>query len=450
MITKARAESIVDAAISYGARRTSGVEVQVTDLDEFTARFANSGMTQHVTSGGPTVSIRVQTAGRQARFTTDDTSLRGVRRAVDHAIALAKALPVDKLMLPLSKNNGRSQLVVPVSCFDARIPDLSLEAREKAVKSIIKVARANKLSAAGIYSASSELCAFGNSNGIFHFQKLSDVECSITMTGRNSSGWTKRNGFSLDMVDPKALAEIAAAKAVASRSPIPVRPGCWTVILEPAAVLDLLAFLWGEFTGTAHVDRTSSFTDEIGEKKLGDNITISDDVYHPLQYGYTFDEEGLARKAITLVKNGVIGKPVMGRRTAKQLGYAPTGHGVDQPSSFDEDPLNLVVSGGNASLDDMVASTERGILLTRVWYVRDVDPNTNLLTGMTRDGTFLVEDGKVRKGIHNMRFNVSLLELLNNVEQLGEPVLASGEEGFPAVVPPMKVRNFRFSSRTKF
>ncbi|HEY9772666.1 MAG TPA: TldD/PmbA family protein [Planktothrix sp.] len=450
MITRKRVADIIDAAVTYGARRTSGVEVSVTDSDEFTARFANSGMTQHVQSGGASVSIRVLTAGRQARVTTDDTTLRGIHRAVDRAAELAKQLPVDKLLLPLSAPGPRTQLIVPLRRFDSRVPELALDARETAVKSIIKIASANRLSAAGIYSVSHELAAYGNSKGIFHFDRTSDVECSITMTGRNSSGWAKRNGFSLDMVDPKELAEIAAGKAVASKSPQPVRPGLWTVILEPSAVLDLLSFVWGEFTGTAHVDRTSSFTDQIGEKVLGDNITISDDVYHQLQAGYTFDDEGLARKAVTLVKNGVIGKPVMGRRTAKALKFAPTGHGVSQPSSFDEEAVNIVVAGGDASADDMIASTERGILLTRVWYVRDVDPNTNLLTGMTRDGTFLIDGGRIKHGIRNMRFNISVLEMLNNVEQLGQAVFASGEEGSPAVVPPMKVRNFRFSSRTKF
>src|ERR1700728_1561204 len=133
MITRKRAEHIIDAAVSYGARRTSGVEVSVMDSDEFTARFANSGMTQHVQSGGAAVSIRVLAAGRQARVTTDDTTLRGVKHAVDRAIALAKMLPADNLMLPLSAPGPRTQLIVPVRRFDARIPELTLDAREAAV-----------------------------------------------------------------------------------------------------------------------------------------------------------------------------------------------------------------------------------------------------------------------------------------------------------------------------
>jgi PmbA protein len=133
----------------------------------------------------------------------------------------------------------------------------------------------------------------------------------------------------------------------------------------------------------------------------------------------------------------------------KYLGGSPTGHGAAPSSAEGEFPMNIVVAGGDSSLEEMIASTQRGILLTRVWYVRDVDPNTKLLTGMTRDGTFLIENGKVTRGIKNLRFNQSVIDMLKNVVEIGQPVLAAGEETFPAVVPPMKIENFRFSSRTK-
>ena len=316
MITRKRAEHIIDAAVSYGARRTSGVEVSVMDSDEFTARFANSGMTQHVQSGGAAVSIRVLAAGgKRASPQMTPPCVVSSRRW----IAPSRWQNAAGRQPHVASVGSRTPHATDRAGAALRRPHSGAESGRagSGSKSIIKVAAANKLSAAGIYAVSSELAAYGNSKGIFHLDKLSDVECSITMTGRNSSGWAKRNGHNLDLVDPKALAEIAAYKAVASKTPQPVRPGLWTVILEPSAVLDLLSFIWGEFTGTAHVDRTSSFTDQIGEKVLGDNITISDDVYHPLQSGFTFDDEGLIRKAVTLVKNGVIGKPVMGRRTGQ-------------------------------------------------------------------------------------------------------------------------------------
>jgi predicted Zn-dependent protease len=128
----------------------------------------------------------------------------------------------------------------------------------------------------------------------------------------------------------------------------------------------------------------------------------------------------------------------------------PTGHGFSLPNDMGEAPMNLVFSGGNSSVDEMVRSTERGILVTRLWYIRDVDPYEKVLTGMTRDGTFLVQNGRVAGGIRNFRFNQGLLEMLSNVEMMGVPVRAAGEESFEMVVPPMKVRNFNFSEVTKF
>jgi predicted Zn-dependent protease len=146
----------------------------------------------------------------------------------------------------------------------------------------------------------------------------------------------------------------------------------------------------------------------------------------------------------------VIKNLVHGRRSAGKFQAEPTGHGLAEPAPMGEYPLNIVIAGGNSSLDEMIRSTDRGILLTRVWYVREVDPTSKIETGMTRDGTFLIENGEIKSGVRNFRFNESLLEMLRNVVALGLAQRTAGEEGFPAVVPAMKVENFNFSSVTKF
>ncbi|MBX9723064.1 MAG: hypothetical protein K2X81_16805, partial [Candidatus Obscuribacterales bacterium] len=192
------------------------------------------------------------------------------------------------------------------------------------------------------------------------------------------------------------------------------------------------------------------FLDQVGKKILGPNINITDDVFHPLQSGSFFDGEGLDRQKVELVKNGVIQNLVYGRRSAKHFNTNATGHGLPEPTTMGEHPVNLVVAGGNNSLEQIISGTERGVLLTRVWYVREVDPSSKIVTGMTRDGTFLVENGKIKHGVRNLRFNQSLIEMLNNVTQLGMPVRSAGEESFPAVVPAMKIADFNFASTTKF
>ena len=197
-------------------------------------------------------------------------------------------------------------------------------------------------------------------------------------------------------------------------------------------------------------DQRSCFNKRMGKKILGENITLHDDVFHPLQSGAPFDGEGIPRQKVLLVDRGVPTNLVYSRATAKKMKAKPTGHGFSLPNDMGEAPMNLVFGGGNSSVDEMVRSTERGILVTRVWYIRDVDPYEKVLTGMTRDGTFLVQDGKVAGGIRNFRFNQGMLEMLSNVEMLGLSVRAAGEESFEIVVPAMKVRDFNFSEVTKF
>jgi predicted Zn-dependent protease len=292
--------------------------------------------------------------------------------------------------------------------------------------------------------------AFANSRGYFAHYEQTRAEFSVTIMEKDSSGWAKANSPNIADIDSDALGASASRKAAASRGPKEIPPGRYTVILEPAAVLDLVGFLFYDFAGTAVLDQRSMFNKRIGTKLFGENITIWDDVYHPLQLGTPFDGEGVPREKVLLVDRGVPRNLVYSRATAKKMKKQPTGHGFSLPNEYGEAPMNLVFTGGKASVDEMVRSTERGILVTRLWYIREVDPYEKILTGMTRDGTFLVENGKICGGIRNFRFNQSMIEMLSNVEMLGEAVRAAGEESFEMVVPAMKVREFHFSEVTKF
>ncbi|HEY9869944.1 MAG TPA: TldD/PmbA family protein [Candidatus Obscuribacterales bacterium] len=449
MITEKQAKKIIDLALSHARGKADGAEVHVMASDVATSRFANNGMTQNQAPSAVTVSVRVLVDGRQARLSGNQTSAQAVRQLVDNAISAARLLERDPNLLPLHKPTGDDG-ARNVARFDRKTAVMSPDQRAERIASIIDVARSHDLSAAGTFSSGANVLALGNSEGLFAFHRESEAECSITMTARDSSGWAKAHSPQAAMIDSEAMARRAAEKALASRNPGEIEPGKYTVILEPSAVLDLLVFLWYDFAGTSHLDQLSCFLNKVGQKVLGSNMTIHDDVYHALQAGAPFDGEGLPRQVITLVENGVVKNLVYGRRSAGKFGVAPTGHGVMEPSAMGEYPLNIVIAGGSTSIDEMIAATDRGILLTRVWYVREVDPATKIVTGMTRDGTFLVEGGKIKQGVKNLRFNVSLIEMLNNVVALGPSLRTAGEEGFPAVVPAMKVDNFNFSSTTRF
>lgn len=450
MITKNQAKKIIDLALAHAKGKADAAEVLVSSSEVATSRFANNGMTQNQAPSATSVSVRVLVGGRQARLSANDTSAKAVRQLVDNAIVVAKLLEKDPEMLPLYKPAGAPGNDSQVSRFDRKTAAFTPEARAAAISRIIAVAKPHTLNGAGTFSSGASVFAIGNSEGLFEFHQETEAECSVTMTASDSSGWAKAHNPAVSLIDTEAMAKRAAEKALASANPADIDPGKYTVILEPSAVLDLLGWFWSDFAGTSHLDQLSCFLNKVGQKVLGDNITIRDDAFHPLQAGAPFDGEGLSRTVVTLVENGVIRNLVHGRRSAAKFGVNPTGHGVTEPSSMGEYPVNIVVEGGSTSLDEMIASTDKGILLTRVWYVREVDPATKIVTGMTRDGTFLVEGGKVKQGVKNLRFNVSLIEMLNNVVALGPSVRTAGEEGFPAVVPAMKVNNFKFASTTRF
>jgi predicted Zn-dependent protease len=273
---------------------------------------------------------------------------------------------------------------------------------------------------------------------------------SITAMAEDSSGWAKASACYHEDLDPLALARSAAQKAALSRSPAGWPAGRYTVILEPAAVLDLVGQIFPDFSGTAIRDGRSFLLDRLGAELFGNRIAVRDDAYHPLQAGAPFDGEGVPRQRLRLVDAGVAREVAYSRQAARLAGVEPTGHGFPVPNEIGEAPLNIVIDGGDSSLEHMIASTARGILVTRLWYIREVDPYEKIMTGMTRDGTFRIENGELGGGLRNFRFNQSVVEMLRNVEALSAAVRASGEEAPDMVVPAMKVWDFNFTELTRF
>jgi len=444
-----RARTIIDFALSHAKGKVDDIEITVSGWNEATSRFAVNNMTQNQSPEYERVAVRVLVNGKQTRLTSDIGPPKDVATLIDKTVYAAKLLESegDLLDLPPAPN---SDLYAAPNRFDEKTASFSPQDRAEIVQKIIRTAKKHKLEVAGTCVSGERSIAIGNSQNLFAFHKESSAEISITMTAPNSSGWVKENAVSISDLDPEALAEKAAEKAIKSKDPIDLETGHYAVILEPSAVLDLLCFLWYDFSATSHIDKLSCLLDKQGQAVFGQAITITDDCANPLQSGEPFDGEGLPRQNVTLVSNGTFKNMVLGRKSAHQLNLPATGHGLPQPDGYGEYATNIVVSGGKTSLSEMIANSERAIYLTRVWYVREVDPRTKLLTGVTQDGTFFVEKGILKTGIKNMRFNVSLIEVLNNVIALGPAVRAAGEEGSPAVVPAMQISDFNFTERSLF
>ena len=443
-LSRQQAEQIFDRVLKYSTAEET--EVMITSSNFALTRFANNIIHQNVSEESTVVSIRVVTEGRMARATTNKSDEKSTRQTCEDVLALARLQPPDAQLLPMPG----PQTYRAVNRYFAETAELSPATRAATVAGVIKLAEKNKLTAAGIFSSGSSAYGLFNSRGLSAFHEETLSEFSVTMLGPDGSGWAKKTSPYWPEVEPLELAERAAQKALQSQNPREIAPGKYTVILEPAAVLDLLGFLVLDFSGLAVHEKRSCLTDRVGEKVFGENISLRDDVFHPSQTGAPFDGEGIPRQRVNIVKKGVVKSLVYARQTAHKLGTQPTGHGFPLPNEYGEAPLNIVMEGARSSIEDMVKSTPKGLLVTRFWYIREVDPYQKILTGMTRDGTFWVEDGLVKHGVKNLRFNQSIVEMLRQVEMLGQPQRTAGEESFEMVVPSMKIREFNFSSLTKY
>ena len=440
---KKRIETVLRLGKIAGADET---EIQVDETIDALTRFANNSIHQNVAEHGITVSIRTVVDGRTARATTNRLDEDSLRSTVESSLQLAHSQPKIPGLLHLpGKQRYRK-----VNRFAKETAVLTPEDRARAVKKACDLAIRNGQVAAGIFSTEQSQLALGNSRGLFAAYRQTQAEFSITMQNEPAASWAKANSGSVREFDPQQLAARASEKAKMAQDAQELPPGKYAVILEPAAALDLVGFLFYDLAATAIDDQRSCLVKRMGKQLFGKNISIVDDVYHPLQLGAPFDGEGIPRQRVTLVQSGVPRNLVYSRASAKKAGKKPTGHGFGLPNEYGEAPMNLVFGGGDSSVEKMIASTDRGLLVTRVWYIREVDPYEKVMTGMTRDGLFLVENRKITAAVRNFRFNQSLIELLQNVEAMGPAERATAEVAFEMVVPAMKVSGFHFTEPTKF
>jgi predicted Zn-dependent protease len=463
MLTREQASEIFDRLRKLSS--ADEVEALFSGGKFALTRFANNTIHQNVEDENHMLSVRTGFGGRTARASTNRFDDESLRRVVAASESLAKVQHPDPDLLPVPDTReadaGMSADAAPARYFHETAA-ITPEVRADAVKKIVDISQKHKLTAAGIYSSSESVEGIFNSRGLARWHTQTLAEVSISMLGSDSSGWQKSNSPNAVELNPVRMAEIAAQKAIQSAHPAEIPPGKYTVILEPSAALDIVGFMFWDYSGMAILDQRSFLTGRIGSKLFGDNVTIWDDVTHPLQTGSPFDGEGTPRQRVPLVENGIVKRVVYARATAARMqrseykdkvgAIEATGHGLPIPNEIGEMPLNIVFAtpANPQTMEEMIASTERGILVTRLWYIREVDPYEKIVTGMTRDGTFLVENGRLRGGVRNFRFNESLIQMLSNVGAMSVPVRASGEESFDMVVPAMKVRDFNFTEVTKF
>ncbi len=432
-----------DALAASAAEQT---EVVVTASDYGLTRFANNVIHQNVAQSNVKLSLRAVNGKRIGVASSNDASPDAIRNLAERALVAAQnAEPnEDFISVPSPSERAPGCDVAPV----AATVDCSPEYRAGAVREMIAVAEDNSLVAAGQFSTGHSAVAVVNSLGISGVYVDSHADTSVVLQGSDSSGWAQGESADVEQIDPEQIARTAADKALASANPASIEPGKYTVILEPLAAQDLLYSLAiYDLNGLAHQEGRTFTTGRIGEQVCGENITIWDDACDPRGKPTPFDFEGVPKQRLEIITEGILkGVPYDSYTAGREEGATNTGHALPAPNDWGPLPLNLFMQTGDHTLEDMIQATERGVLVTRFHYTNMVHPVRTVLTGMTRDGTFLVENGQIVGGLKNMRFTQSILGALSHVDMIG----SEGVQIDSVWTPALRTHEFEFSSATQF
>lgn len=368
-----------------------------------------------------------------------------VRRAAEDAVAIAKVTPPD----PEFPGIAEPEDAPAKAGYDEATAGATPADRAESVRAALAEVPAT-MEAAGYVETVADEVLILSTTGIEAFTRTTRAGISVLAMTDDSSGYAERLERRIAELDPSVLATRAVDKAERSRDPRPVEPGAYTVILEPAAVSTLMQFLgYLGFGAKAFLEGRSFMTGRIGEKLASELVTIVDDPASEDSLGLPFDFEGVPSQRVPLLEGGVAKGVVWDRTTAKKAGQTSTGHALPPPNSYGPIPMNLRMEPGASSLDEMVASTENGLLVTRFHYSNVVNEKETVLTGMTRDGTFLISDGRISNGVKNLRYTQNALEALANVDAVGDKTEISTELFFGGSrAPALKIRDFKFSSAT--
>jgi predicted Zn-dependent protease len=429
-------------AILQKVIKLSTAEECTASLDgsvEGNVRYALNNVSTSGVVNNAELEVRVAYGRRVGTATTnqfDDASLKSV---VDRAQELARLAPENPEFMPaIAKQTYR-----PSSTFAAPTAAITPQFRAKVAADCIGPCRSDKLIAAGFLNDANSFSAIANSNGNFGYQASTSVNfsCTVRTDDGQGSGWVARNLADVTQFNTDGEIRIAMDKAKRSAAAKALEPGKYTVILEPAASADLLTYMMDGFDARRADEGRSFMTrkgggNKLGEKVFDERVTVYADPWDADTAVLPWDDEGLPREHTPIVTKGVVDYLQYSRYWAKLKNKKAIG-----------EPGNLIMLGGDKSTMDLVKTTQKGVLVTRTWYIRMVDPQTVLLTGLTRDGTFYIEDGEIKYPIKNFRFNESPVIMLNNVEEFGKPVRVQPEEsGTLMLLPPMKLREFTFTS----
>jgi predicted Zn-dependent protease len=428
---KEEAREIMARALNFST--ADSCEINLNGSNSGNIRYARNTVSTAGVRSNRTMSVQCNFGKKVGVATIDEFDDNSLKKVVQRAEELARLSPESpEFMAPLGP-----QEFAESKTYSENTAKIDPDYRAAVAASSIGPAKKNDITAAGFFNDSDGFSAMMNSNGLFAYNRGTNMDFTVTMRSNDGtgSGWTTRDFNDVSNFDPIEASQIAMDKALMSKEAKAIEPGKYTVILEPAASIGLLQNMFGAFNARGADEGRSFMSKEGGGNKLGEKIVDERISFYsdPLDDRVptsTWTGGGLPREKTVWMENGVVKNLAYSRYWASQKG-------VD-PLPF---PSNGIMAGGDASLEDLIRDTKKGVLVTRLWYIRGVDPQTLLYTGLTRDGTFYIENGRIKHPIKNFRFNESPIIMLNNLEELGQQVRINGN-----LIPYMKVRDFTFTS----
>ena len=448
MLGEKRVKELTDGIL---ARSTADqTEVVVLAGDEYLTRFANSAIHQNVAETDSEVRIRVALGSRVGVATTNNLDDEALARTLENALSIARLQPEN----PDFKSLPGPQPTPEFTSFSQATASCTPEQRAEGAGTICMMAREAGVVASGALTTSLFEAGVANSLGVFGHFVTTYAEINTVIMSDTSAGYASDMALDVDDLEFEAIGREALDKCMRSQNPRTLEPGEYTVILEPYAVQDFIQMMtFTGFSAVAMQEGRSFMVGKIGQQIVDPRVSIWDDGQDPRGLPWPFDFEGVPKQRVDLIEKGVArGVVYDSYRAGKEEGKYSTGHALPAPNARGPFPLNAFFGPGDATLEEMIASTERGLYVTRFHYTRPVEPTKVVVTGMTRDGTFLIENGKIAYPVKNLRFTQSYLDALNQVDMIGKELrLLSGMGGLGGTVQPaLKLGSVNFTGATEF
>ncbi len=441
----------------FAASRAEETEVVFFGLEERLTRFANNVIHQNVAESDAVIVVRAAVGRSVGVATTNDLRTEGLERVAEAAVAACRAEPApedpDYPGLPEPTD------VEPVAAFDERTAAYTPADRARDVGEICRQAEEAGVNASGAFSTGLYEFAVANSHGLFVYHPTTGADLTTVVMTDSSAGYAAGASWKVEEVNVAELGREAIQRALRGRDPRPLEPGVYPVVLEPYAVMDIVSFLSQMAGGMQVMEGRSWMSDRQGELLVSPLISIWDDGRDPAGWPLPFDFEGVPRRRVEIIREGIVGDAVYDRRWAKKGNAPVTGHAMPAVNPFSPWlsagmmgplPLHPVMGAGEHTLEEMIASTQRGLYITRFHYTRVVHPREAVVTGMTRDGTFLIENGEVTTPVRNLRFTQSYVEALRGAEMVGQELRCERSGLFMTRAPALKLSAFHFTGTTTF